>query len=367
MRFAKLIASGPMGEFDAAGELVMGGMLGRAVEPHAGEAHGHGHGTICLNCGTALIGPHCHECGQSGHVHRSLGAIGHELLHGVAHFEGKMWRTLPLLAWRPGDLTRRYIAGERARFVSPMAMFLFSIFTMFAIFQILGISTPTDLDTNSVKPTVALQHSITKAEATRAKKAAKLAKLDAGDPDRADLTADIAKADRDIAGYKSALTQIPVMRDDGDEIKEVHTGWHTLDHGIEKWRNNPALMLYKLQSSIYKFSWLLIPLSLPFVWLLFFWKRQYKLYDHAVFVTYSIAAMSLLFIVITLGSAVRVPTNVLGTLAFVVPPVHMCRQLKQAYQIRWWSAILRTGVLLWFITIIASLFLLILALLGIMG
>ncbi|WP_294334495.1 DUF3667 domain-containing protein [uncultured Sphingomonas sp.] len=357
-----------MGEFDAAGELVMGSLLGRAVEPHAGESHGHGHGAICLNCGTALVSAHCHECGQSGHVHRSLGAIGHELLHGVAHFEGKMWRTLPLLAWRPGDLTRRYIAGERARFVSPMAMFLFSIFTMFAIFQILGISTPTDLDTNSMKPTVVLQHSISKTEATRSTKAAKLAKLDANDPDRAELTADIAQADRKIADYKSALAHLPTTaRDDGDEIKEVHTGWHTLDHGIEKWQKNPALMLYKLQSSIYKFSWLLIPLSLPFVWLLFFWKRQYKLYDHAVFVTYSIAAMSILFIVITLLHAVHVSDGMLGTLAMAVPPVHMCRQLKQAYQIRWWSAILRTGVLLWFITIIATLFLLILALLGIMG
>lgn len=359
-----------MGEFDAAGELVMGGLLGRAVEPHAGESHGHGHGhgAICLNCGTALVGAHCHECGQSGHVHRSLGAIGHELLHGVAHFEGKMWRTLPLLAWRPGDLTRRYIAGERARFVSPMAMFLFSIFTMFAIFQILGISTPTDLDARAAKPTAALQSALTHAEEGRAKDIAKRDRLAADDSDRADLNADIAKADREIAWYKSSLAQRPAAADyDGDEIKEIHTGWHTLDHGIEKWQKNPALMLYKLQSSIYKFSWLLIPLSLPFVWLLFFWKRQYKLYDHAVFVTYSIAAMSLLFIVITLLSAVHVSGSVLGTLAMVVPPVHMCRQLKQAYQIRWWSAILRTGVLLWFITIIATLFLLILALLGIMG
>lgn len=353
-----------MGELDAAGELVMGGLLGRAVEPRAGEGHGHGHGAICLNCGTALIGPHCHECGQSGHIHRSLGAIGHELLHGVAHFEGKMWRTLPLLAWRPGDLTRRYIAGERARFVSPMAMFLFSIFTMFAIFQILGISTPTDLNTATTRPAATIEHSIAQVQEKRARKADKLAKLDANDTDRAELQQDIAKADRDIAALKAAAAQIgagPV------EEFTAHTGWHTLDHGIEKWKNNPSLMLYKLQSSIYKFSWLLIPLSLPFVWLLFFWKRQYKLYDHAVFVTYSIAAMSMLFIVVTLLAAVRVPGGVLGTMAMVIPPVHICRQLKQAYGLRWWSAILRTGVLLWFITIIATLFLLILALLGIMG
>ncbi|MET3724810.1 DUF3667 domain-containing protein [Sphingomonas trueperi] len=360
-----------MGEFDAAGELVMGGMLGRAVEPHAGESHGHGHhGTICLNCGTALIGPHCHECGQSGHVHRSLGAIGHELLHGVAHFEGKMWRTLPLLAWRPGDLTRRYIAGERARFVSPMAMFLFSIFTMFAIFQILGISTPTDLEAPTARPTAALQRALKHSEEGRAKDVAKRDKLAADDSDRAELDRDIAKADREIAAIKAATAQIaPVeaVAGDDDVIKHVNTGWYTLDHGVEKWQKNPSLMLYKLQSSIYKFSWLLIPLSIPFVWLLFFWKRQYKLYDHAVFVTYSIAAMSMLFIVITLGSAVHVSSNILATLAFVVPPVHICRQLKQAYGLRWWSAILRTGVLLWFITIIATLFLLILALLGIMG
>lgn len=359
-----------MGEFDAAGELVMGGMLGRAVEPHAGERHGHGHGhgqaTICLNCGTALIGPHCHECGQSGHVHRSLGAIGHELLHGVAHFEGKMWRTLPLLAWRPGDLTRRYIAGERARFVSPMAMFLFSIFTMFAIFQILGISTPTDLDSAMAKPAAAIQQSIKKQEESRDKNVARLAKLAADDADRAELQRDIAKANREIASLKTAAAQIGHGTDKEQEFT-AHTGWHTLDHGIEKWQKNPALMLYKLQSSIYKFSWLLIPLSLPFVWLLFFWKRQYKLYDHAVFVTYSIAAMSLLFIGITLLHAVHVSSGVLGSLAMFVPPVHMCRQLKQAYQLRWWSAILRTGVMLWFITIIATLFLLILALLGIMG
>jgi hypothetical protein len=135
------------GEFEAAGEIVTGGLIGRAVEPRAGDHGEGGHAALCLNCGTALLGPNCHQCGQSGHVHRSLGAIGHEILHGVAHFEGKLWRTLPLLAWRPGELTRRYVEGERARFVSPMAIFLFSIFTMFAVFQIVGLQPPSDINT----------------------------------------------------------------------------------------------------------------------------------------------------------------------------------------------------------------------------
>ncbi|PMY00709.1 hypothetical protein C1Y22_37340, partial [Pseudomonas sp. MPR-R2A5] len=80
--------------------------------------------------GTSLQGDFCHACGQAGHVHRSLHSIGHDLLHGVFHFEGKIWRTLPMLAFHPGALTRRYIAGERERFVSPLALFLFSVFLM---------------------------------------------------------------------------------------------------------------------------------------------------------------------------------------------------------------------------------------------
>jgi hypothetical protein len=92
----------------------------------------------CLNCGTALVGAHCHACGQPAHVHRSAGALWHDMAHSVFHFEGKIWRTLPKLAWRPGELTRRYIAGERARFLSPLAMFLFSVFLMFAVFNTVG-------------------------------------------------------------------------------------------------------------------------------------------------------------------------------------------------------------------------------------
>jgi hypothetical protein len=115
-------------------DIVTGGLFGRAVEQRAGEAHAaHDHPTACLNCGTKLIGSHCHACGQAGHVHRTAGAIMHDIAHGVFHFEGKAWHTFPMLVLRPGELTRRYIDGERARFVSPLAIFLFTVFLMFAI------------------------------------------------------------------------------------------------------------------------------------------------------------------------------------------------------------------------------------------
>ncbi|MGZ8999157.1 MAG: DUF3667 domain-containing protein, partial [Allosphingosinicella sp.] len=125
------------GGMEAVGDAVTGGLVARALEPGAGESHGREE-RICLNCGTELIGPHCHNCGQPGHVHRTLMAWWHDLAHGILHLDGKIWRTLPLLAWRPGELTRRYIEGERARFVSPLALFLFSVFLTFALFTALG-------------------------------------------------------------------------------------------------------------------------------------------------------------------------------------------------------------------------------------
>ena len=110
------------GEFEALGDAVTGALVGRALEPTAGEtSDGHTHETNCLNCGTPLVGDFCHACGQHAHVHRTLRAFFHDFVRGVLNFEGKIWRTLPLLAWKPGVLTRRYIDGQRATFVSPIA------------------------------------------------------------------------------------------------------------------------------------------------------------------------------------------------------------------------------------------------------
>ena len=352
------------GEIEAAGELATGALLGRAVEPNAGEGHGGGHG-LCLNCGTALIGSHCHVCGQAGHVHRSLHAIGHDLLHGVFHFDGKLWRTLPMLAWRPGDLTRRYIDGERARFVSPMAIFLFSVFAMFAVFSWVGISTPTDLNTTNLKPVAAIEFAKKDAQEKLAKAQRKLAQAKDED-DKAEQRERIADAQNDLAGLDKAAKSLG----NGElhvESSVAHTGWHALDHGIEKWQKNPALMLYKLQSASYKFSWLLIPLSLPFLWLLFFWKRQYKLYDHTIFIIYSIAFMSLFYIVVAVVAATGLGGGWLAIAALLIPFVHVTRQLQQAYQLRWFSAILRAMVLTFFITWILTAFVLILVALGMFG
>jgi len=351
-----------MGDFVQA---IGGGEAGTPHAPAAADmvaADGHTHEGQCLNCGTALIGAHCHACGQQAHLHRTAGAFLHDLLHGALHFEGRTWATLPMLVRRPGQLTRRYIEGERTRFVSPMGLFLFTIFIMFAAFQIAGIGPPAEIGLpDELQANVAdLQR---QARADRTELAQDLAALSADAPERGALQERLAELDSTIGALATARS----TADPIDRLENIHTGWKRLDYGIEKARKNPGLALYKLQSNSYKFSWLLIPLSIPFVALLFAWRRRFGLYDHAVFVTYSLSFMSLLFVALTVLGFAGVPVGWLVTAGIVLPVWHMATQLRHAYGLSRPSALWRTVVLTFFIQVIVSLFVTLLLVLGLMG
>jgi hypothetical protein len=348
---------------EAVGDAVTGGLVARALEPDAGEHGGTGEG-LCLNCGAALIGPHCHQCGQPAHVHRSVSAWWHDLAHGVLHLDGKIWRTLPLLAWRPGELTRRYIQGERAKFVSPLALFLFSVFLMFAMFSAFGEGLA--IDPTGVKR--GLAHDVEMRQAAIAKMQAERSALTAAHKPTADIDARLKMAGEQLALVRTmdqrGLVQGSVVR-----VSDDVPSW--LRKAMEKAGRNPSLMLYKLQSNAYKFSWALIPISVPFLWLLFLhrrrYRREYRAYDHLVFVTYSIAAMSLALVTLVLMREIGMPSAIVAFLSIAVPPVHIYRQLRGAYGVGRFGAAWRTVALLVFATVALALFLLLLVALGVFG
>jgi hypothetical protein len=351
-------------EIGALGEAVTGGAAARAVEPEAGEAAHRGDGA-CLNCGAQLVGNYCHACGQHAHVHRTISAWWHDLAHGVLHLDGKIWRTLPLLAVWPGELTRRYVDGERAKFVSPLALFLFATFLMFAVLSLMKaplVGTGDDSAATAISQDVAkLDTQIRELEAQRAEAAAR-------DLDLARLDAELAKAKRERNGIAAAAKYMS-----GDELNKVDfkTGWPALDKGVEKAAKNPSLLFYKMQANAYKFSWALIPLSLPFLWMLFLHRRPYreayKAYDHVVFITYSIAFMSLGMIALVLLTSLGVPGGIIGLAAMIVPPVHIYRQLRGAYRLPRHSALWRTLAVLFSAQLAIGLFFLLLLALGVLG
>lgn len=335
-----------MPNFEAIGDAVTGGIVGRAVEPKAGEgSEGHTHETNCLNCGAPLAGPYCHECGQHAHVHRTLSAFFHDFLHGVLHFEGKIWRTLPMLALHPGDLTRRYIDGQRARYVSPVALFLFCVFLTFAVMSLTG-----GLDRMASEASQNdLASEIADARAT-------VRDLEA---DRAEAVREhrpTAKIDSRLTESRAELAAIQSVKGgkiDTSAIKGSKDvpGW--LRDTAGKASENPELLFYKLKTNAYKFSWALIPISVPFVWLLFPFSRRFKLYDHTVFVTYSLCFMMLLLVA---GSTVGLVAPSIASIAWFLPPIHMYRQLRGAYGVSRFGAVWRTFALTIFAFVAIGLF-----------
>lgn len=352
---------------EAAGDAMTGMVVGRAVEPAHGEGSGAAHGA-CLNCGASLHGRHCHACGQVAHVHRSLSSIGHDILHGVFHFEGKIWRTLPMLLWRPGNLTRRYIHGERAKFVSPLALFLFSVFLMFAVVDGLAghAEMPNDIVQTNLK-SKSLSELDKGLEQLRARKAAldgQIKSADAADTDSAPLERQRDALDVQIDHVETARD---VLKGKKWTVTDAKTGWKSFDKSLDKANENPNLFLYKLQSSAYKYSWALIPLSTPFIWLLYFWRRQYKLYDHAIFVIYSLSFMLLLVAFLSVLGYLGAGEPVVPLLAIFVPPLHTYRQLRGAYRSGRIGAALRTILVMVFGIFVLMLFIMLLVALGVMG
>lgn len=91
----------------------------------------------CSNCGTALKGPICHSCGQDADTfHRPVWSLLLEVLDGFFSFDGRFWRTIPALMFRPGRITRHYLTGVRARYVQPFRLFIVASLAFFLVFSI---------------------------------------------------------------------------------------------------------------------------------------------------------------------------------------------------------------------------------------
>ena len=409
----------------------------------AGENHNALIGTACKNCGTILAGDYCHACGQTAHVHRSFLHVLEEVVHGITHFDSKTWRSLPMLIFRPGTMTRNYVMGHRSRYVPPFSMFLASVFAMFLVFAFVGgpgfvkQNTETTADRLSAsrdrmrsafedlrearaelklareqlmvemaKPlaeqdpyelksskqevtaaATALEEVIVRyrnaerdlALASAEPKPATTAAMVVPDNDsvqtkekqlsdlQAERKAAVASGDQVAVGAVDAaiaLVKAAPQEATKGEAKEVNvegegfqasfakflkeevnvdTPWPTFNKKLKHKLENPELFLYKLQNTAYKFSFLLIPISLPFVWLLLFWKRGVTLYDHAVFSLYSLSFMSFLFLALALSSHWITWSDLFGWI-FLSVLVHLFFQFKGAYALKWFSALWRTTI-----------------------
>jgi hypothetical protein len=274
--------------------------MARAVpEPKAAPAGDHA-SAACANCGVALAGAYCHACGQQAHLHDKLGDLVHEIVEGVAHLDGRIWRTLPLLTFNPGRLTREWMAGKRVRYLAPLHVFLFSMFLLFLV------------------PTFTGQRLINIQPST---------------------FGPVTVSDLQIDGVSDPSRFERLARD--------------LSTTMQQKSADGRYYSYKIESLAYKLTFVLAPLAMAFLALVT-WRRSRRVtaYQHGVVALYGLGFAALVGSIVLAAPPAIDP--LLGQIAMVVLPAHAVAHLRGAYGFGWWSAILR-GLILCLLTLVGFL------------
>ena len=95
--------------------------------------------SYCHNCGVAVSYHYCALCGQETALHvPSASEFIHEFVGHYVALEGRLWKTLAFLLFKPGLLTAEYIAGRRVRYVQPLRVYLSLSILFFALLKVAG-------------------------------------------------------------------------------------------------------------------------------------------------------------------------------------------------------------------------------------
>lgn len=306
-------------------------------------------GTPCANCETPLEGTYCHVCGQLAEdFHKSVWKLTVEAVESLLHLDGRLFKTLPALFRRPGQLTRDYLDGKRAYQVQPFRMFL--VILLVVIFAGHWATTTnagkaaaeghaTNGQINSVGPDGSVDETAARSEA-RAKIVA--------DPTMTESERAIALAaiDRDWARFgrsigasaaTGAAAAAPEKADEGklrvtsaianeDQLSSLQ---HWAQSRYDAVRDDPERFALLLEIWGHRIAILALPVSALMLTLLFAFNRRFFVFDHLVFSMHSLSFQMLLLTVIFLLSMV------IGGAAWwllLASPVHLFLHMKGAYQ-----------------------------------
>jgi hypothetical protein len=300
-------------EIEAAVAASAGSFLRRRPE-HAAPI-----GTPCANCATPLRGPWCHACGQAGEdFHRSIVRLGGEVVEGLLHMDGRLWRTLPDLVLRPGRLTRSYLEGHRAPQIPPLRLFLVVLLAIF-LFGSLGGATKLGAITTSVdsKGKVVAAGTRTFDQMTPEERAKTLDQIQFG----------FGSGKSNQAASEWLRERVQHTMADPERFKLV----------MEQWSE--------------RFAFLMLPISALMLSILFIFQRRFYLFDHTIFSLHSLSAVGL---VIVLG---QIMSKVIGDVAFLPllgAPVHLFAHMRGVYRTSVFGTLLRM-ILLFVGTCVAAL------------
>jgi Protein of unknown function (DUF3667) len=289
-------------------EVAAGASVGSFVRRGRGR-HGSPFGTPCANCATPLQGPWCHACGQSGEdFHRSIFRLCGEVVEGLLHMDGRLWRTLPDLMLRPGRLTRAYLEGHRAPQIPPLRLFLVVLLMIFLVGGLTSHHKALIVQSGSAGTKVS------------AKSFSQLTPQE-----RANL------AEKFRAGSS---------RLDFDAESKPYADW--LRERIVRSLKDPERFYLILQEWAERFAFLMLPISALLLSIVFVFQRRFYLFDHTIFSLHSLSAMGVAIIAAMLLGVVIGDSS----WALILPaPAHLFVHMRGVYRTSVVGALFRMALL----------------------
>jgi len=257
----------------------------------------------CLNCGTEVAGRFCQQCGQENvEVKESFFQLLRHFVEDLTHFDGKLWKTVKLLLFKPGSLTKLYIEGKRASYIHPIRMYIF-VSAVFFLFMFTGEA--------PVKPEGAGSKANTSKD------------FASGLQEGLELELDNDTVNyKTIAAYNAAQQKLPsskkdnwldaVIKKKGIELNEKYGG-DNLKIGkalIEKFENYFSRMLY-----------ISLPIFAFFIWVLYRRNKNHFFVDHIIFSIHIYCAFYIILFITQIVSTVNdfLSDQLSGIIAFIVP------------------------------------------------
>ncbi len=287
-------------ELEAAGAVSAGGFL-RGRPKHAAPP-----GTPCANCATPLEGPWCHACGQAAEdFHRSIVRLLGEVVEGLLHMDGRLWRTLPDLMLRPGRLTRSYLEGHRAPQIPPLRLFLVVLLGIFLIGGLAG--------------------------------GAKLATITASTDSKGKVVAAGTRTFDQMTPEERAkvLSQLQVKLG-SDKPDMAATQW--LRERIEHTLADPERFSLVLEQWSERFAFLMLPISAMMLSVLFIFQRRFYVFDHTIFSLHSLSAVGM---AVVLGQILKPAIGDAAFLPLLGAPVHLFAHMRGVYRSSVFGTLLR--------------------------
>lgn len=290
----------------------------------------------CLNCGATLTGRYCSTCGQEDYsLVVPLYRLVEDFLSDQFQFDARIWRTLALLLFKPGRLTKSYLSGQRQRHISPIRLYLFVTIVFFLTAAFLPLKPVPVIIGGSHEPGTLTPGA-----------AAQLGSSSATLGTQASASSGVGKLIRQRLA-ESNRTKSPSVA----SASSAANGW--LTSHIVALNKNPGKFMKRFWSSLPKVLFFLIPVFALLLKLLYLLRKHYysehlifALYYHSALFLYLLAIVLLMLLAHELGGLPSVVLRWTSLALGVWSVIYVFPSMRVAYADTWPRVVLR-GLILW--------------------